>query len=44
MKSCGGNQITPIIDQMARMGTGLDELVQIFSQHQQLKNHNNEPI
>ena len=44
MKSFGGNQIAPIIDQMARMGTGLNELVQIFSQNQQLKNNNNEPI
>lgn len=44
MKSFGGNQIAPIIEQMARMGTGLDELVQIFSQYQQMKNKNNEPI
>jgi MoxR-like ATPase len=44
MKSFGGNQIAPIIDQMARMGTGLNELVQIFSQYEQLKNNNNEPI
>ncbi len=44
MKSFGGNQMAPIIDQMSRMGTGLDELVQIFSHYQQIKNKNNESI